>query len=73
MTRHPLDRSATFTALLEFAPWFGQMESCEAEGVVTRFLDGFYRSGSRDMADYARRWVLTLRMQPAEVARRDQG
>ena len=54
VTRHPLDRSAAFTALLEFCPWFGKTESREAEAVVTRFLEGFYASGETDMAAYAR-------------------
>jgi hypothetical protein len=57
MTGHPLDRSAAFTALLEFCPWFGKTESREAEAVVTRFLAGFYASGETDMAAYARRWA----------------
>lgn len=56
VTRHPLDRSAAFTALLEFCLWFGKTESREAEAVVTRFLAAFYASGETDMAAYARRW-----------------
>lgn len=56
MSRHPLDRSAAFTALLEFCPWFGRTESRKAEAVVTRFLADFYASGETDMAAYARRW-----------------
>jgi hypothetical protein len=54
VTRHPLDRSAAFTALLEFCPWFGKTESHKAEAVVTRFLAAFYASGETDMAAYAR-------------------
>jgi hypothetical protein len=48
--RHPLDRSAAFTALLEFCPGFGKTEAREAERIVTRFLDSFYSSGSTDDA-----------------------
>jgi hypothetical protein len=44
-SRHPLDRSAAFTVLLEFCPWFGKTESRAAEAVVTRFLAAFYASG----------------------------
>ena len=73
VSRHPLDRSAAFTALLEFAPWFGRMESREAEVVVTWFLADFYRSGSKHMAAYARRWVADAADAAPEVARRDQG
>ena len=57
VTRYPLDRSAAFTALLEFCPWFGKTESRAAEAVVTRFLEGFDASGETDMAAYARRWA----------------
>ena len=60
VSRHPLDRSAAFTALLEFCPWFGRTESRKAEAVVTRFLADFYASGETDMAAYARRWELIM-------------
>lgn len=56
---HPLDRSAAFTALLQFCPGFGRTEGRQAEAVVTRFLDGFYASGSTDMAAYAKIWAMT--------------
>jgi hypothetical protein len=56
--RHPLDRSAAFTALLEFWPGFGKAEARQAERIVTRFLDGFYASGSTDMAAYAQSALL---------------
>jgi len=57
MTRHPLERSAAFTALLHYAPWLGKTEAREAEDVVSRFLAAFCRSGSRDMAAYSRSWA----------------
>ena len=70
MSRHPLDRSAAFTALLEFAPWFGRTERREAEQIVTRFLADFYRSGRRDMAGYARGWAAGNGPSGAELAAR---
>jgi len=57
--RHPLDRSAAFTALLEFCPGFGKTGAREAGRIVTRFLDGLYSSGGTDMAAYARSWAMT--------------
>jgi hypothetical protein len=54
--RHSLDRSAAFTALLEFWPWFGKLGMDEAGRIITRFLDDFYASGSTDMAAYAKTW-----------------
>ena len=70
MSRHPLDRSAAFTALLEFAPWFGQAESRQAGAIVTAFLVDFYRSGSKDMAEYARGWAAGNGPSGAELAAR---
>ncbi len=70
MSRHPLDRSAAFTALLEFAPWFGRTESRQAGAVMTAFLADFYRSGSKDMAAYARRWAAGNGPSGAELAAR---
>ena len=57
MTRHPLDRSAAFTALLEFCPWFGRLSMDESAEVITRFLGDFYASGSTGMAAYAKTWA----------------
>jgi hypothetical protein len=53
VTRHPLGRSAAFTALLHYAPWLARTEAREAGAVVSRFLEGFYCSGSKDVAAYA--------------------
>jgi hypothetical protein len=58
MTGHPLDRSAAFTALLEFCPWFGRLGMGESAGMITRFLADFRASGGTDMAAFARRWAL---------------
>lgn len=59
MTTRPLDRSAAFTALLEFCPWFGRLSMDESSETITRFLDEFRASGSTDMAAYAKRWGLS--------------
>ncbi len=65
---HPLDRSAAFTALLEFSPGFGKTEAREAERIVARFIDGFYGSCRTDMAAYARSWATA---DPMTAARTD--
>jgi hypothetical protein len=58
VTRHPLDRSAAFTVLLHYAPWFAKTEARKAEDLVSRFLAAFYASGSTNIATYARGWAV---------------